>query len=141
MSVSSSRPLIPLPHPSAETQPFWDGCARGELLVQQCRDCGTYVFVPEAACTNCFSTQLDWTRSSGKGTVYTFSTMYRVPSPAFESPHTVASIKMDEGYFMLSNLVDIDPDEIEIGMPVEVTFERVTDEITLPKFRPDLGEA
>lgn len=133
---SMSRPIVPLPHPTPESRPFWEGCARGELLVQHCQDCGHYIFIPEVACTKCFSLNTEWVKSSRKGTVYTFSTMYRAQSPAFDVPYTVASIEMAEGYFISSNIVGIDPDNIKIGMPVEVTFERITDEITLPKFKP-----
>jgi len=126
----------PLPHPTPVTAPFWEGCRRGELLVQRCRDCGRYVFFPQAACTNCFSENLEWVRGSGRGTVYTFAVMYRAQTPAFEIPYVVAVVELEEGYYMSTNIIGCDPEAVAIGMPVEVAFERASEEITLPKFRP-----
>lgn len=126
---------IPLPKPTELSAPHWEGCRRGELLVQRCGDCTSYVFIPQYACPQCQSTRLDWVPSSGKGTVYSFTTVWRPQRPEFDVPYTVAIVELAEGWHMLSNIVDCAPDDITVGMPVEVTFRPMSEEITLPLFR------
>src|SRR5947209_1805299 len=92
---------IPLPQPSAESAPFWEGCARGELLFQRCQQCNTANFVPAAACRNCLSPNLVWERSSGAGSLYSWTIIWRPQTPAFEIPYAVGIIDIDEGYQML----------------------------------------
>ena len=89
-------------------------------------------------CPACGSLDYEWAKASGRGIVHTFTIVHRPTLPAFEDriPYNVIAVRLDEGVFMVSNLVDCPPDEIRIGMPVEVEFEPLTDEITLPKFRP-----
>ena len=127
---------IPLPHPTALSQPFWDGCRRGELLVQKCRQCGGLTFIPQVACTHCLAEDLEWVRGSGQGSVYSYTVVWRPQMPAFEVPYVVAIIDLEDGYQMLSNVVGCDASEVRVGMPVEVQFQPASDEITLPYFRP-----
>ncbi len=127
---------MPLPRPTELSQPFWDGCRKGELLVQRCADCSHYVFIPQPACTSCLSTNLTWVRSSGKGTVYSFTIVYRPQQPAFEVPYVVAIVRAEEGWDIPTNIVGIEPQKITIGMPVQVTFEKRSDEISVPLFHP-----
>jgi uncharacterized OB-fold protein len=127
---------IPLPEPIAESVPFWEGCQRGELLYQRCRECGAAIHDPAGACRVCLSPDLDWVRSEGKGTVYSWTVIWRPQTPAFEVPYAVAIVDMAEGYQMLTSLIDCDTDDIRLGLPVEVAFRRLSDEITLPYFRP-----
>ena len=96
----------------------------------------TYVFIPEPFCTECQSEELEWVESSGRGVVYSMTTVYRPQRPEFEVPYTVAIVELEEGWHMLTNLVDCPPEEIRVGLPVEVTFRRMSDEVTLPLFRP-----
>lgn len=131
-----SAPGIPLPCPTELSRPHWDGCREGVLRVQRCRDCGAYVFIPQPVCTGCFGDGLEWVESSGRGTVYSFTRVHRPPHPAFEVPYVVAIVAVEEGWFMLSNIIDCPAEAVEVGMPVEVTFRVVSDEITLPMFRP-----
>lgn len=130
----------PLPTPDALTQPFWDGCKARELRMLRCRRCGTYIFLPALMCHACNGTQLEWTPVSGKGVVYSFIVVHQATVPGFEgeTPYVVAWIELAEqpGLKMLSNVVGCDPRAVRVGMPVEVTFEEATDQITLPKFRP-----
>ena len=74
--------------------------------------------------------------STGRGTLYSFTTVHRPPRPEFDVPYTVAIVELDEGFHMLTNLVDCPPEALRIGLPVEVTFQPMSDEITLPMFRP-----
>ena len=129
-------PGIALPEPSALSQPHWDGCSRGELLVQRCLDCAGYVFIPQPACTHCLSDRLEWVRSSGRGTVYSHTTVYRPQQPAFEAPYVCAIIELDKGWHMLTNLIGLEIEEVRIGLPVEVEFHAFAAEVALPYFRP-----
>ena len=136
MPLDQHPPGIPLPRPTALSQPHWDGCRRGELLVQRCLDCGGYVFIPQPACTHCLSERLEWVRSSGRGIVYSYTVVYRPQQPAFETPYVCAIVELDEGWHMLTNLVGLELDAVRVGLPVEVDFRRLSDEVTLPYFRP-----
>ena len=134
-AAQTNRPQTPLPHPTQLSQPFWDACREGRLVVQRCEDCGTHVFIPQPCCSSCFGNRLEWVESSGRGTLYSFTTVYRPQQPSFEVPYTVVVIEMEEGWYMLSNLVGVEPEDVAIGTPLEVQFEERSDEITLPMFR------
>lgn len=127
--------MIPLPRPTPLSRPHWDGCREGRLRVQRCRSCGTHVFIPRPVCTGCLSEDLEWVESSGRGTLYSHTTVHRPQRPEFEVPYTVVIVELEEGWHMLSNLIDVAPDDIAIGMPLEVCFQEMTEEITLPVFR------
>ncbi len=128
----------PVPVPTAETKEYWAGCKRHELLIQRCRACGRFQFYPRAICANCLSDDVDWVKSSGNGTVYTYSVVHRAPSKAFaaEAPYTTAIVELEEGVRMMTNVVGCPPDAVHIGMPVTVVFDDINEEIALPKFRP-----
>ncbi|MGE0742399.1 MAG: Zn-ribbon domain-containing OB-fold protein [Hyphomonadaceae bacterium] len=122
--------------PTELTQPFWDAARAGKLLVQHCRACARKFFRPEIACPHCRSREWDWVESNGRGKLYSFSVMHRSPSPAFKAPFIFAAIEMEEGWSLFSNLIGLDIDEAAIGMPVEVCFHAVSDDLTVPLFRP-----
>ncbi|MCA9505167.1 MAG: Zn-ribbon domain-containing OB-fold protein [Spirochaetaceae bacterium] len=126
---------IPLPRPTALSRPHWDGCREGTLRVQRCRDCQTLVFIPQPCCGNCLSERLEWVDSSGRGTIYSYTTVYRPQQPVFETPYTVVIVELEEGWHMLSNLLGVAPDDVRIGAEVEVDFHAMSDEITLPYFK------
>lgn len=117
---------------------FWQHAKRGELALQQCGACGAFVHYPSALCDHCLSTDLEWTVTSGRGTVETFSTVYRAFSGDFAAdlPYTVAVVRLEEGPNLLTWIVDVNPEDIEFGMPVEVTFEDINEDIALHRFRP-----
>lgn len=125
-----------LPLPDADTAFFWEGTARGELLILRCDACGRFVHYPRPTCNRCAGSSLTPTAVSGRGTVHSFTVTHR-PVPGFEPPFVVALIELDEqaGLRMVSNLVGIDPSDVRIGMPVAVTFAPVED-IVLPLFAP-----
>ena len=126
----------PLPAISEESRPFWEACKRHELVLQHCQDCGAYVYYPRALCTACHSDRLAWEPVSGRGTIYSYTVCHRPAGPAFQGdvPYVVALIDLAEGPRMTSNIVGTDPAQVRIGQSVRVTFDDVTDEITLPKF-------
>ena len=132
----SDAPTIPLPRPTPLSRPHWDGCREGVLRVQRCRACGGHVFIPQPLCTHCQAQALEWVESSGHGQVYSYSVVHRAPRPEFPVPYVVAIIELDEGWHMLSNVVECEHDAVRVGLPVEVCFRRLSDEITLPCFRP-----
>jgi hypothetical protein len=127
----------PLPVLEGLTQEFYAWCKRRELRFQRCGDCGAWRHVPREMCAACGSWRWEWARSTGRGRLFTWTVVARPLHPAFvdDVPIAPAVIEMDEGVRLVSLVVDCPPDGLEIGMPVEVVFEDVTGEITLPKFR------
>ena len=128
----------PHPVPTLDSAPFWDWCRRHELRLQRCAECGTWRFHPRPRCPSCRSSAHEWSPTSGRGTVYTFTICHPPVLPAFAGrvPYNAVVVRLDEGPFMVSNLVECSNEEIEIGMAVEVVFVDVDDELTLPQFRP-----
>ena len=135
-------PERPLPAPlTPEARPYWDGLKEGKLMVPRCNACGKPFFYPRVACPHCFADALDWVQASGRGTLYSYTVVHNNAPSAFvaDVPYVVAVVELEEGVRMASNLVDCDHAALRCDMPVEVTFERLDDEFTLPKFRPRGG--
>lgn len=132
----SDKPSTPVPEKRPETIKFWEGCKEGKFLLQKCDDCGKVIYYPRALCPACMSSSISWIPSAGKGEVYTFSVHHRGPTKGFKTPYVVALIDLEEGVRVMSNVVGCDPNDVRIGMKVEVVFEQLTDEIFLPKFKP-----
>ena len=130
----------PLPTPKPWSKPFWQGCKRHELLIQQCQDCKTNFLYPKLYCPNCLSPNIAWVKSSGRGKIYTFTTVYNYAPTDFmeDVPYTVAVIRLEEGVQLMSNLIGCAPEQIRCDMDVEVVFDDVTEDFTLPKFKPAL---
>ncbi len=128
----------PIPSVTPDLAPFFEASKRGQLVVQKCESCGELRFPPRPLCVHCLSPQATWIPVSGRGEVYSFNIMHQVYHPGFapEIPYAVVVIKLEEGAKMTSNLIGIKPHEIRCGMPVEVVFEKLSGEVTLPKFRP-----
>ncbi len=107
------------------------------MALQCCRACGRFRFPPRPLCPFCHSTEADWRPVTGRGRVFVSLVMYRPPSPAWEAdvPYNVSQIELEEGIRMWSNVVDCDPEVVEIGDAVSIVYEDVTDGVTLPKFR------
>ena len=121
-----------------ETRFYWEGCGRGELWLQRCRDCQTLRHRPRALCPRCLSDATEYVRANGRGTVHTFTITHQNHAPAFRSacPYVLASVELEEGPRLLSNIVDCEPDAVHIGMPVVVDFAAAEGEIAVPRFRP-----
>ena len=133
----------PLPTVSGETKFFWDACGRGELLIQKCDSCGEYQFYPRAFCANCWTTDIKAVRASGKGTVWTYTVTQQNRTAGFvdDVPYVLALVELEEGVRMFTNIVECSPNDVTIGMPVEVTFTRATNEISIPYFKPTVAVA
>jgi uncharacterized OB-fold protein len=125
-----------LPDITPEMAPFFAAARRRELVVQRCRGCGAHRFPARDICSRCLAREASWERVSGRGTVFSFAIMHQAYHPAFEVPYAVVVVELEEGVRMLSNVVDCPLSELAIGLPVEVVFEELTAEVTLPKFRP-----
>lgn len=118
------------------TGEFWAAVNRGELVRPVCNDCGQSFFVPQFACPYCQSTNWDYQPSSGRGRVYSHTTVHRPPTPAFTAPYVMADVDVEEGWHLLTWIVDCEPDHVEIGMPVRVRFVNGPDGHLLPAFAP-----
>ncbi len=127
----------PLPQPMPWSRPFWEGTKRHELLIQKCEDCEQLIMYPKKYCTSCFSEDLGWVRASGRGKIYSFTVVQNNPPSSFldELPFTIGIIRLEEGVNMLSNIIASDYESLNCEMNVDVVFEDINDEITLPKFR------
>ena len=128
-----------IPPTSALSRPYWDAARRGELHLQRCAACGERPFPPRTHCPQCGSGSLEWSAMSGRATVYTFTVARRPPHPVFASrcPFVVAVLELEEGPRMISNVIDVDPDAMHVGMAVEVAFDPLDDShVMLPVFRP-----
>lgn len=127
-----------LPEPTIVSKPFWDGCRDGKLMLQRCGGCDRHLFYPVYMCPHCMSKELEWTQTSGRGSIYSLTVVER-QSGTQDDPRLVALIQLDEGPVMMSNVEADDLGAVAIGDRVKVTFEVASGDITLPIFVPDLG--
>ena len=130
------RPLRPRPALTHDNAFFFDGARQQKLLVQRCASCGILRHPPRPACAVCRSFEWDTLEASGRGTVYSYVVVHHPQVAAFDYPLPVAVVELEEGTRLVADLVGIEPDAVEIGMPVVVTFVAVDDELTLPMFGP-----
>lgn len=127
---------LPLPRLRGLTADWYGWLKRHELRFQRCGGCERWRHVPREVCPGCGSTEWSWQRSDGRGRVYSWTTIYRSLHPDFlDTPYAAVVVEMAEGPRVMTGIVDRDHDELEIDMPVEVVFDDVTAEVTLPKFR------
>jgi uncharacterized OB-fold protein len=130
----------PIPMITPESERYWQGCKQHELWLRYCNSCAKAYFYPRDICPSCGSREVTWKQASGRGSIYTFAIVQRAPTPAFaeDVPYVNAIVELEEGPRMLASLVGVEaePGKVSVGMPVEVTFEDISEEISLPKFRP-----
>ena len=125
------------PHPpvNRDNAFFWEGTARGELLIQRCAGCATLRHPPAPMCGACGSLAWDTVRASGHGTVHSWVVHHHPPLRGLDLPVTVLLVDLDEGVRLVADLDPADAGQVDIGMPVQVFFVRVDDDVTLPRFR------
>jgi uncharacterized OB-fold protein len=128
----------PIPNINGDTKEFWVGCKKHELRFQKCKACGHVRWPASIICPVCYSEETEWMVAKGKGRVYTFVVYHVAYHPGFVNglPYVVADVELEEGPRLLTNIVGCRPDEVKCEMIVEVTWEDVTEEFSLPKFRP-----
>ncbi len=126
----------PLPTPTPETQPFWDGCAAGELRYQRCRSCGSVQPLPRSWCERCHAEDLEWLRASGRGTILSFTVVHRAPTAAWreETPYVIAIVEGEEGFRLMVNVIGGEQPGLAIGAAVTIGFQ-TRDGVVLPEAR------
>lgn len=137
-SAEKKVPTRPLPKANEfDTREFWEGTKENEFRYQQCNQCETVVFYPRRHCTGCTSGELQWKVASGNATIYSFSVVRQSYHPFFRNlvPYTVAWIDLDEGPRILSNVTDVAPEDVEIGMKLTLHWEE-HEELNIPLFKP-----
>lgn len=130
-----ARPLT-RPIPDALTEPFWEAAREGKLLIQRNPKSGRAQWYPRRYCLDDWSVEPEWFEASGKGTLYSFTVIPRSGIEEVPAPYVLAIVELEEGARMGATLVDVDPDEVKIGMALEVVFVPLGDEFSIPRFRP-----
>ncbi len=138
----ADRSKLPVPQPTPETQHFWDGTLAGELRLQKCDDCAHTYFPPRPFCPACGNREVSVVKASGRATLYSYVINHR-PHPAFDGPYSIATVELEEGPRMMTNVVGIEqtPEALLLDMALEVTFESLSEKIALPLFKPAGGAA
>jgi uncharacterized OB-fold protein len=131
----------PLPQPmTPEAKPYWDGAREGKLMVPRCQSCQKAFLYPRVMCPHCGGRDITWIQASGRGRLYSFEIAHQILNKAFKvkTPIVLAMVELEEGPRMLTNLVNVapDPKALRCDMPVEVVFEKLTDQVSLPMFQP-----
>jgi uncharacterized OB-fold protein len=134
--LQPQAPGIPVPTPSTMSAPYWDACARGELVFLRCDSCRTIALRPTTVCGRCLGRTLTWVPSSGRGRLYSWTVVWRPQHPSFTVPYAPAVVALEEGWFAMSAVVGCEPDDLRADLPLAVEFHPAGDEITLPYFRP-----
>jgi uncharacterized OB-fold protein len=131
-------PRFDLPTIEAESQPFWDAARDHRFLIRRCHNCGAAHHYPRPFCHICLSEDLAWEEASGRATLYTYSTIFMNDLPPFNQrlPYVAGAVDLEEGPRVMTNIVECQPEDLRVGMAVEVTYEVLTPEITAPVFRP-----
>jgi uncharacterized OB-fold protein len=130
------------PYADESTQPFWDAALEGRLVATRCTTCGTYVLPPQPRCFNCRSSGFTFEELPGTGTIYSYTVVRHPLTPQLNDvvPYVSAVIELDgtlgAGARVIANVIDTDPETVAVGDPVVVTFDRVSDTLALPRFRP-----
>ena len=129
---------MPPPLANATTLPWWEAAAEHRLVVQRCSDCGHTRLPPAPICPECRSDAADWQEVPGAGEVYTYTIMHRPVAADMALPFVIAVVSLDDsgGLRMISNLVGIAPEAVEIGLRVELVWEDMSEHLAVPRFRP-----
>lgn len=117
-------------------KPFWEYLRRKEFRLQQCSGCGKFRFPPGPVCDACLSSEYSWEPLSGTGKVLSWVVFHRQYLPAYPVPYNVAVVQLDEGPLFVANLVGIELDDIDYGLPVRVVYDESYEDIVLPRFEP-----
>jgi hypothetical protein len=126
----------PIPLQTPETEPFWSAAAEGKLLLKCCNTCEVVMWYPRSMCPECGSLDTRWIKGSGAGTVYTFTVNHKGDGPYRGDPYVLAYVELAEGPRVMTNVINIDPAQVTIGMPVQVIFEPDGEGSALMRFEP-----
>ena len=141
MSTQATELPSPAPTVTPDSVAFWDATSEGRLVLPRCRSCNEFIWYPRFFCPRCSSTDLEWCQVSGRGTIYSFTITRRGMGDYKDAgPYVLAYVQLDVGPRMLTNVVDCDEANLEIGLPVEVVFHDTGGSASLPRFRPLAGD-
>jgi uncharacterized protein len=126
----------PVPRPSLHSRPYWEGCRRQQLLYQRCAECSFIGLSAFTVCAQCHASSPVWDESAGHGSLYSWTVVWRPPDPSFQVPYAPAVVRLDEGFWMLSAVIGCEPEVLHEDLRLAVEFHPVSDEISLPYFRP-----
>lgn len=138
LNLSDDEVRKPLPKPTPWSQPFWDAAKAHRLVLKRCSACSTFQHPPYLYCPHCMSEEAEWVEAAGRARLYAWTVNeFAVPFPFWDDlPYVTAIVDLVEGVRMISNVVECDPQELRNGMELEVVFDDVSPEFTLPKWRP-----
>jgi uncharacterized OB-fold protein len=125
----------PAPVVTDDSAVFWDAAAGHRLVAQRCDGCGALRHPPRPMCPGCGSLAFQVVELSGRGTLYSYAVLHHPQNPKFGYPVLAALVDLDEGIRLVSNLTGVEPEDIEIGMRLEVTFVPTADDRSVPVFR------
>lgn len=132
----------PLPNIDPDSAPYWGALKDHRLVLKTCRSCTRAHFYPRALCPHCHSDDLHWVEASGLATIYSYTIARKAAGPFKpDTPYVVAVVDLAEGPRLMTNIIVDDVETVRIGQAVVIAFEDITDEITLPKFRPAADQA
>jgi uncharacterized OB-fold protein len=131
MTTDNLTPTDPFVEAFPENRPFWEKAAQGVFLLPRCKSCGKAHWHPRAHCPLCFSSDLHWVEAAGTGEVYSFTIIRRA-----SGPYVLAYVKLAEGPVMMTNIIDCEPEDVRIGLPVRVSFRPTAEGRSVPVFRP-----
>lgn len=138
--MENPAPLRPLPLPDEASEGFWAAAREGRLAIQRCGQCRRWNHAPTLACQSCGSFELAYENVSGKATLHSWTVLREAPAPGFRDmlPLIVGVVELveQEHLVMGANILEAAPEDLRLGLPLEVMFEKVTEECTLPQFRP-----
>jgi uncharacterized OB-fold protein len=128
----------PVPHaaPGPVTAPFWAACRQSRLLYQRCDQCDAAQFPPAELCRECLARAPRWEASSGRGALDSWTIVHRPATPAFVTPYAPAIVTLEEGYQMLTNIINARPGQLRPGLPLRVAFAEAGEGLVLPYFEP-----
>lgn len=136
--TQTQTPSKPVPQPDEVSRPFFEGAARGVLMIQQCDGCRAFLAPGSRVCTECLNESLTWVAASGRATLFTFAIMHQRYHPGFfeDLPYNIAVVELEEGPRLNTTIVGLANDDLKVGLPLTVTFEQVGEGVSLPKFQP-----
>ncbi len=136
VTPSTEAEQKPVPHPTPESEGYWNGAADGVLRLQRCTSCGTVRHYPQLVCANCYSLGVEWIEASGRGTVHSWTVAHHAFHPAFKAdlPYTLVTVELEEGPRALGRLDPAARNSLRLGLPVQVSFPRNADGVALPVF-------
>jgi uncharacterized OB-fold protein len=136
--MADARPRVDLPTIEDDSRPFWDAAREQRFLIRHCLSCDEYSHYPRTFCPSCWSEDVEWFEASGRGTLYTWSTVFINDLPPFNErlPYIAAVVDLDEGPRVMTNMVDCDGSQLSIGMAVRATYQAISDDVTVPVFVP-----